>query len=97
MAISVSTLEFKSCGLASCDAVSHTVVPFSMRHPDNELTVYNRWEQVVFHQKGYDNTWDGTWVQNGEPLPDGTYFYVLKRNPQNGKSAVLTGHVTIHR
>ena len=68
-----------------------------MRHPDNELTIYNRWEQVVFHQKGYDNTWDGTWAQNGEPLPDGTYFYVLQRNPGNGKTAILTGSVTIHR
>lgn len=42
----------------------------------NEVTVYNIYGQVVFTKKGYTNDWDGTY--NGAPLPDGTYYYIIK-------------------
>ena len=45
-------------------------------YPDNEVKVYNRWGSRVFTTSGYDNTWAGTF-QDGKPLPDGTYFYVI--------------------
>ena len=44
--------------------------------PDNEVIVYNIYGQEVFRKKGYNNDWKGTF--NGEDLPDGTYFYVLR-------------------
>ena len=44
--------------------------------PENELTVFDRWGQSVFHVKSYANEWDGRGV-NGKELIDGTYFYVL--------------------
>jgi gliding motility-associated-like protein len=43
---------------------------------DNELTVFNRWGQQVYHMAGYANQWDGR-DNNGHALVDGTYFYVL--------------------
>ncbi|UGU16980.1 gliding motility-associated C-terminal domain-containing protein [Sinomicrobium kalidii] len=51
-------------------------------YPDNLLQVYNRYGNLVFKQKGYDNTWKGssnvknTISRNGM-LPVGTYYYVL--------------------
>ncbi len=39
--------------------------------PRNEVGVYNRSGNAVFHQKGYDNQWAGTW--NGKLLPDSGY------------------------
>ena len=52
------------------------------RYPNNTLTIYNRWGNIVFEMVGYDNTWDGT--SNGratlyteEKLPVGTYYYIL--------------------
>ncbi|MFK7982236.1 MAG: gliding motility-associated C-terminal domain-containing protein, partial [Saprospiraceae bacterium] len=56
--------------------------------PDNEVTVFNRWGNEVFNQRGYTNSkgWDGTW--NGNLVPDGTYFYVIDKgdgtNPISG-------------
>jgi gliding motility-associated-like protein len=47
------------------------------RFPNNSILVFNRWGNVVFEKEGYLNTWGGTWDRNDEPLPDGTYFYVL--------------------
>ncbi|MCO6484214.1 MAG: gliding motility-associated C-terminal domain-containing protein [Saprospiraceae bacterium] len=60
-------------------------------YPNNEVTVYNRWGNQVFYQKGYKNSWDGSW--NGYILPDGTYFYFLK----DGEGGVYTGYLHINR
>ncbi len=39
--------------------------------------VFNRWGARVFENEDYDNLWDGVDF-NGKPLPDDTYFYILK-------------------
>jgi gliding motility-associated-like protein len=44
--------------------------------PENEVMVFNIYGDEGFVKKGYNNDWQGTY--NGSPLPDGTYFYVLK-------------------
>ena len=41
-------------------------------YPDNELFIFNRWGQLLYSAKNYDNTWDG------HEYTEGTYFYVLK-------------------
>jgi gliding motility-associated-like protein len=38
---------------------------------NSELRIYNRWGERVYENKNYDNSW------NGEPLPDGVYYYDL--------------------
>lgn len=48
-------------------------------YPNNELTVVNRWGNVVYTEEKYHNTWKGT-HKNGEELPDGVYFVILKIN-----------------
>lgn len=46
-------------------------------YPNNKFTVYNRWGNVVFNKDGYKNEWDGA-SNNGESLPEGTYFVTLE-------------------
>ncbi|MCR9173486.1 MAG: gliding motility-associated C-terminal domain-containing protein [bacterium] len=50
-------------------------------YPDNILTIFNRWGDVVFEAAPYQNNWDGTssvsGVLFGDKLPPGTYFYIL--------------------
>ncbi|MES2568270.1 MAG: gliding motility-associated C-terminal domain-containing protein [Bacteroidota bacterium] len=50
-------------------------------YPNNEVTVYNIYGNIVFNQKAYNNDWQGTY--NGAPLPDGTYFYVINFTDTN--------------
>lgn len=48
------------------------------KYGQNTLKVYNRWGDLVYQKVGYqsdDERFDGTY--RGEPLPAGTYFYVL--------------------
>ena len=41
-------------------------------YPENELFIFNRWGQLLYSVKNYDNSWDGSEYE------EGTYFYVLK-------------------
>ncbi len=55
-------------------------------YDDAVLEVYNRWGQLVFESKGYDNNWDGTFKgQAGKYLPEGVYFWVFTFEGSNGR------------
>ena len=60
--------------------------------PDNKLLVFNRWGNLVFHEKRYGGKWDGRDVGDSV-LPDGTYFYQLHL----GTGQTMSGFVQIHR
>jgi gliding motility-associated-like protein len=64
--------------------------------PDTEVSIYDRWGQLVFAAVGYNYTkaWDGT--RKGKPLPEGVYFYKLDLNT-NKQDEVRTGYVTLVR
>lgn len=54
----------------------------------NELVIFNRWSQKVYETKNYLNDWDG------DNLPDGVYFYVLKCHGKF-EDEVIKGSLTI--
>jgi gliding motility-associated-like protein len=60
-----------------------------LKYPNASVEVYNRWGQRVFQSDGYTTPWDGT--MNAEPLPAGTYLYVidLKDGSEPFKGTVL--------
>ncbi len=60
--------------------------------PDNELIVFNRWGDIVYQAKPYNNDWQGT-NDNGDPLPDATYYYVLRLDISEG--VIYRGDITI--
>lgn len=56
-----------------------------LEFPDNTVSIYNRWGDLVWKNSGYNNAdvvWDGH-NSKGVQLPDATYFYVVE----------FTGHV----
>jgi gliding motility-associated-like protein len=56
-----------------------------------EVTVYNRFGQVVYHSNSYKNDWDGKW--KGYPLPSASYYYLIKSSAKG----FITGVVNIVR
>jgi gliding motility-associated-like protein len=58
--------------------------------PDNEVIIYNIHGQKIYNKKGYMNDWQGTY--NGQNLPDGTYYYILKFEKEE---AVFKGSLDI--
>jgi len=58
------------------------VIPELSDFPDNEVTIMNRWGDMIWSAQNYDNVdiiWNGTNTKN-EKVANGTYFYVIKIN-----------------
>jgi gliding motility-associated-like protein len=47
------------------------VFQFLEYYPNNNLTVYNRWGNLIYEKASYANDW------NAQQFSDGTYYYVL--------------------
>ena len=63
-------------------------------HPEAEVTIYNRWGQIIYQVKDYyNNPWDGK--LKGVAQPTSTFVYLIKLNDPNGQ--ILKGTVTIIR
>jgi len=64
-----------------------------------ELTVFNRWENIVFTTKNYQNDWAGTstissFISSSNQVPDGVYFYWITWADE---TAPVSGYVYIKR
>ncbi|WP_343694339.1 gliding motility-associated C-terminal domain-containing protein [Flavobacterium sp.] len=57
------------------------------QYPDNQLQVFNRWGNLVYYKKGYNNTWDGKENGSAKTLPEGTYFYILDLGNGSAKTS----------
>lgn len=67
-------------------------------YPGNTLNIYNRWGNMVFSMKDYDNSWGGksqnSMTVGSGTLPTGAYFYVLDLG--NGDKP-MTGYIEVQQ
>lgn len=63
-------------------------------YPDNEVFIFNRWGQLLFQIKNYDNN-ENAWGSKNYPInvPSGTYYYIIKLNEQ--KNDLLKGFIEL--
>ena len=66
-------------------------------YPDNEVFIFDRWGQRVYHKKGYDNQdgWDVKYL--GADMPVSTYYYILKISFENSEDEVYKGPISVFR
>lgn len=57
-----------------------------------EILIMNRWGSTVFESKTFNGTWDGN-DSGGNPVPDGTYYYILSCD----QSVILKSAITVIR
>jgi gliding motility-associated-like protein len=69
------------------------------QYPNNEVSVFDRWGQRIYHKKGYspEGDWDGRYM--GTPLPTATYYYIIELNEKTDSPdhELLKGSITIIR
>lgn len=67
-------------------------------YPNNSVVVLDKWGDVVYRKRGYNNEWDGR-SDKGLLLPDGTYYYVVELNEANrgGGASVFKGAIILKR
>jgi len=64
------------------------MIPNILNHRPIELIIYNRSGNEIYSTNDYANDWDG--IYKGSPLPEGTYYYLLKT-----KNNYCTGNINI--
>jgi hypothetical protein len=74
-----------------------------LKYQDNEVVVFNRWGDVVYKAKGYNNA-DVSFCgignyrgANNKEVTDGVYYYVVYLYNVDGKSGRYTGFIVIKR
>ena len=76
------------------------LIPSFISEEDFEIFIFNRWGEMVFHSNDLAFTWNGGYKNNpGEPLPPGTYSYLVKfkssYRPERGIEEVRGGVVLL--
>jgi len=64
------------------------------QYPSAEITVFNRWGDILLTQGATEAPWDGT--LDGIPVPVGTYYYFI-RVSEPALQAEWTGPITLMR
>ena len=82
------------------DGINDTFIIKNLKdYPDNELSIFNRWGEEVYHAKPYANEWDGKNHNSNQflsdDLPDGTYYYYFRVN--GVKLPTLKGYIVLKR
>jgi gliding motility-associated-like protein len=75
------------------------IIGFSLNCDKGEMLIYNRWGEKLFHTYNLTDCWNGRVENSGEPVPSGTYFYIINvtetTNPKSPKS--IHGSVNLIR
>ncbi|MGY6561980.1 MAG: T9SS type B sorting domain-containing protein [Luteibaculaceae bacterium] len=81
------------------DGVNDNFIPIKIRQILSvEITIYNRWGSIVHQREANSVLWDGTFLDTGEPVSEGTYFYVAKAKARTLRGIIeipLTGNITV--
>lgn len=59
------------------------------KYPNSEISIFNRWDNLVYASPNYSNNWDG------KGLSTGTYFYVLKLRLPSNEIVVKKGSILL--
>ncbi len=62
---------------------------------DFHLEIYNRWGQQLFISENMEQSWNGE--TDGKPVPEGTYYYVIKAEYSNTDKLFHKGFLTLKR
>jgi gliding motility-associated-like protein len=104
-ALDLSGLAFPNVITPNSDGRNEGFFPFLANDPgidlsglttDYELSIYNRWGQLVFNTGNASDRWAGR-TEAGERVPDGVYFFVarLKVLCSDGREIERTGHIQV--
>jgi gliding motility-associated-like protein len=61
------------------------------KYSQNEVIIFNRWNNVLYKSRNYQGDWDG------QGLNAGTYYYTLKVQESNGQWHTINGYVMLMR
>lgn len=78
------------------DNVNELFTPMGKSFQDYDLTIYDRWGNIVFRSKDIRFSWDGK-LSNGEKAPMGIYVYNIDLRDLDGLKHNFIGNVALIR
>lgn len=68
-------------------------------YPGSHVQVVDKWGDLVYERRPYDNSFNGFNSKTGAELPSGTYYYILRLNEanKNGGESTFKGSLLIKR
>lgn len=78
------------------DGMNDVLRPITVNIARMDMEIINRWGQIVARLQRPKQVWDAHTFA-GEPAPDGTYFYVLTAEGEDGRAHELKGTFTLLR
>ncbi|MBK6831384.1 MAG: gliding motility-associated C-terminal domain-containing protein [Flavobacteriales bacterium] len=81
------------------DEKNERFLPTNVDATDYSMDIYNRWGMRVYSTVNSEAGWNGKKDNNGETVPDGTYYVILTYSAycDNKEPVTVTGHVTLLR
>ena len=81
------------------DGVNDNFVIIKPYNVTLDLEIFNRWGNVVYSNKNYNNDWDGRGTGNfvGQDLIEGGYYYAIKAVDDRGNMKLFKGYIIIQR
>lgn len=83
----VKRMYIPSSFTPNSDGHNDTFQIFNTEQRIEQMRIYNRWGELIFHSKGYDQPWDGTY--KNAPVPAGSYPYIIRTAEQEINGTVL--------
>ena len=84
-----------NCFTPDADEFNPTWKPYFSDNfdPSNyQLTIYNRWGEVIWESFDYQEAWDGTYGTGGQDVQDGAYTWILRlKKKQNDEFSIFSG------
>jgi gliding motility-associated-like protein len=63
-----------------------------------EMSIFNRWGEVIFYSDDPTRGWEGTFGNQGLDVQSGVYTYLISfKTPQLDDRQIITGHVNLIR
>jgi gliding motility-associated-like protein len=78
------------------DNINELFTPMGISFKDYELTIYDRWGQVIFRSKDIDFSWDGK-LSSGKEASNGLYVYTINLKDLNDIKHNFIGSVALIR
>ncbi len=59
--------------------------------------IYNRWGELIYEWNDVNGSWNGTYMVNDKPVPDGVYYYIAEITDQSNTISKKTGFIELIR
>jgi gliding motility-associated-like protein len=87
------TLYVPNCFTPNDDGINDVFYAHSVGLRGFEITIFNRWGEVIFESNDINKGWDGK--KNGRLVPTGVYIYKIKYIDSDMKKKIQYGKVSV--